>query len=155
MKRFLLLPVGLLVLVGCGGLPVQQSSGTVPAGVPDTPPVIEVQPEFDPHQPSAPPPASSPSNTDNAVDELLSEAIQLRDKGDIDGAIAVSERALRIAPRSPRVYYVLGTLKLDKGEADQALQLALKASSLDADNFYRRSIDRLITDSETAINSWQ
>jgi len=138
-----------LVLVGCGGLPVQPTEpGAAP--VVTAPPVEEA-----PSRPVEPPQTPYSSNTDGAVDELLSEAIQLRDQGAIDGAIAVTERAVRIAPRSPRVYYVLGTLRLDKGEAEQAMQLALKASSLDSDNFYRRSIDRLIADCEAALGAWK
>lgn len=141
---------GYLVLVGCGGLPVQQ-------GGPVTAPEVAPPPQTEavPARPTAPPETPSASSTDGAVDELLSEAIQLRDRGDIDGAIAVTERAVRIAPRSPRVYYMLGTLRLDRGEADQAMQLALKASSLDTDNFYRRSIDRLIADCEAALGAWK
>jgi tetratricopeptide (TPR) repeat protein len=132
-----------LLLSGCGGLPVGSESGDADA----------VPPDVSPTEPPPEPPSSIPSSTsDSAVDQLLSEAMSLRDQGDIEGAINVAERALRIAPRNPRVYYVLGTLYLDKGEAGEALQLARKASSLDTDGFYLRSIDRLIADCEAALS---
>lgn len=134
----------LLVLAACGGLPVEGPSTQVE--VPR-----EKEPELEVEE-SAPelPQSAQPGTTDEAIDQLLSESMQLREQGDIEGAISVAERALRIAPRNPRVYYVLGTLYLDKGEAEEALQLAHKASSLDAENFYRRSIDRLIAECEAA-----
>ena len=135
-----------LFLAGCGGIPVDQSidqSGG--GGVAPPPPVVT--PEQPPAQPMPPPSGAS----DDAVDQLLAESMQLRAQGDLDGAISMAERALRIAPRNTRVYYVLGTLYLDKGEAGEALQLARKASSLDTENFYRRSIDRLIADCEAAL----
>lgn len=134
-----------LLLAGCGGLPVEPYPGGV-----DAPPVEESRPSGGGVFPVEPP-TQQPANTAAAVDQLLSEAVQLRSLGDIDGAISVAERALRIAPRNTRVYYVLGTLYLDKDEPGEALQLARKASSLDSENFYRRSIDRLIADSEAAL----
>ena len=136
---------GVLLLSGCSGLPVDPGAtdkGTVPPEVtPSEPPP--------PLEPPLPPPETS---SDDAVDQLLGESMGLRDQGDIAGAISVAERALRIAPRNPRVYYVLGTLYLDKGEVEEALQLARKAGSLDTNGFYRRSIDRLITDCEVALS---
>ena len=133
----------LLFMTGCGGLPVDPGASGQGAPPPDVP---VVEPEPDP-QVTTPPAVSS----DEAVDQLLGEAMGLRDQGDVEGAISVAERALRIAPRNPRVYYVLGTLYLDKGEAGEALQLARKAGSLDTNGFYRRSIDRLIADCEVAL----
>ena len=135
-----------LLLSGCGGLPVDP--GAVDTGTVPPPEVTPAEPPPPVEEPSPPPATSS----DDAVDQLLGESMGLRDQGDIEGAISVAERALRIAPRNPRVYYVLGTLYLDKGEAEEALQLARKAGSLDTSGFYRRSIDRLITDCEVALS---
>jgi Flp pilus assembly protein TadD len=91
-----------------------------------------------------------PLVTDSAVDQLLGDAMQRRDQGDVEGAISLAERALRIDPRSPRVYYVLGVLQFDKGEVASAMQLARKASALDTGNLYQESIDRLIEECELA-----
>ena len=76
---------GLLLLSGCGGLPVDPGAGDQGAPPPDMtpvepPPVVE--------QPTLPPATSS----DDAVDQLLGESMGLRDQGDIEGAISVAER---------------------------------------------------------------
>ena len=140
-----------LVLTACGGLPVDGTSTPVEQPVEYEPqPALEPEPVLEPEPEPALPQSADPGMTDEAIDQLLSESMQLREQGDVEGAISVAERALRIAPRNPRVYYVLGTLYLDKGEADEALQLAHKAGTLDTENFYRRSIDRLIAECEAA-----
>jgi Flp pilus assembly protein TadD len=97
-----------------------------------------------------PPESAAPAVSDGAVDQLLGDAMQRRDQGDIEGAISLAERALRIDPRSPRVYYVLGVLQFDKGEVASALQLARKAQALDTGSYYQESIDRLIEECELA-----
>ena len=73
-----------------------------------------------------------------AVLDLLEQADQQASDGNSSGALATLERALRIAPREPEVYYQMGRLRLDMGEAKQAEQLALKAVDLAPDAFVRR-----------------
>lgn len=73
-----------------------------------------------------------------AVLDLLEQADQQASDGNGDGAMATLERALRIAPREPEVYYQMGRLRLDMGEAKEAEQLALKAVDLAPDAFVRR-----------------
>jgi tetratricopeptide (TPR) repeat protein len=97
-----------------------------------------------------PPAATRPAVSDGAVNQLLGDAMQRRDQGDVEGAISLAERALRIDPRSPRVYYVLGVLQFDKGEVASALQLARKAKALDSGGYYQDSIDQLIEECELA-----
>ena len=70
--------------------------------------------------------------------DLLEQADQQASDGNNDGAMATLERALRIAPREPEVYYQMGRLRLDMGEASEAEQLALKAVDLAPDAFVRR-----------------
>lgn len=83
----------------------------------------------------------APSNTSEispAVLDLLEQADQQVSDGNNDGALATLERALRIAPREPEVYYQMGRLRLDMGDPKQAEQLALKAVDLAPDAFVRR-----------------
>lgn len=140
--RHILILASLMQLVACGGLPVGWSGDDPGAGT--TAPTVG--------QPAAPA-AVEPAQSDSAVDQLLGEAMQRRSEGDIEGAISLSERALRIDPRSPRVYYVLGVLQYDKGEVASALQLARKARTLDTGRHYEDSIDRLIVNCEAAIDT--
>lgn len=140
--RLIMVLGGIMLLTACGGLPVDWS-GDEPTGSVTLPPATE----------QVPPPAAQPAVSDGAVDQLLGEALQRRDEGDIEGAISLAERALRIDPRSPRVYYVLGVLQFDKGEVASALQLARKADTLDTGGHYQDSIDVLIAECELALDN--
>lgn len=84
-----------------------------------------------------PAPATS-AGISPAVLDLLEQADQQASDGNNQGALATLERALRIAPREPEVYYQMGRLRLDMGEPKQAEQLALKAVDLAPDAFVRR-----------------
>jgi tetratricopeptide (TPR) repeat protein len=139
--RLMLVLGGTLILGACGGLPVDWDGGEPAATEPLPPATVIVPPEAQ---------AEEPAVSDSAVDQLLGDAMERRDQGDIEGAISLAERALRIDPRSPRVYYVLGVLQFDKGEVASALQLARKAQSLDTGSYYKESIDRLIEECELA-----
>ena len=140
--RLILVAGAITVLSACGGLPVDWSASE--PGASAAPPVAEP----DTTVPSAP---AEPGVSDDAVDQLLGEALQRREEGDLEGAISLAERALRIDPRSARVYYVLGILQFDKGEVASALQLARKARSLDNGGHYQDSIDILIAECELAL----
>lgn len=65
-------------------------------------------------------------SSNNAVNALLASADGARRKGDLDAAVAAAERALRIEPGDPAVYYELALLRLARGERDLAGQLARK-----------------------------
>lgn len=158
--RHILILGGALVLTACTGLPVgwdgeQQTSEPVAPPMRETPPPATVIPAPDAVAPAPvvmAPAVTAPAPTSSAVEQLLSEAMERRDQGDIEGAISLAERALRIDPRSPRVYYVLGVLQFDKGEVASASQLARKASALDIGNQYQEPIDRLIAECELATS---
>lgn len=113
---------------GSASAPAQRSA---PATTSVTQPVevakIEAQPA----------PATS-AGISPAVLDLLEQADQQASDGNNQGALATLERALRIAPREPEVYYQMGRLRLDMGEPKQAEQLALKAVDLAPDAFVRR-----------------
>ncbi|OWL86604.1 tetratricopeptide repeat protein [Halopseudomonas aestusnigri] len=55
---------------------------------------------------------------------LLTTARQQEGSGDLNGANASLERAMRIAPREPQVLYRLAQVRLRQGDAAQAEQLA-------------------------------
>lgn len=158
--RHLLIVGGALLLTACAGLPVGWEGDSEP-GQPAGPAVTEpapsatVTPAPDAVMPApevVTPAVIAPAPTASAVEQLLAEAMQRRDEGDIEGAISLAERALRIDPRSPRVYYVLGVLQFDKGEVASASQLARKANALDTGNYYKDAIDRLIAQCELAAS---
>jgi hypothetical protein len=160
--RHILIIGGALVLTACTGLPVGWDGGTQATKPATTPPAAKqpapaatVTPAPDAVAPAPvvmAPTGTAPSPTASAVEQLLGEAMEHRDQGDIEGAISLAERALRIDPRSPRVYYVLGVLQFDKGEVASASQLARKASALDVGNQYQEPIDRLIAECELATS---
>lgn len=158
--RHFLIVSGALLLTACAGLPVDWEGDAQP-GEAAAPPVTAPAPSATvTPAPDAVPPAPevvtpsviTPAPTASAVEQLLGEAMQRRDQGDIEGAISMAERALRIDPRSPRVYYVLGVLQFDKGEVASASQLARKASALDTGNHYKEPIDRLLAQCELAAS---
>ena len=61
---------------------------------------------------------------DGPVLALLTTARQQESNGDLNGANASLERAMRIAPREPQVLYRLAQVRLSQGDAAQAEQLA-------------------------------
>ena len=62
-----------------------------------------------------------------AVIGLLEQAEEQHDSGDLLRASATLERALRIAPRDPRIRTRLGWLRLDQNDPFQAKELARMA----------------------------
>ncbi|HZJ95760.1 MAG TPA: tetratricopeptide repeat protein [Thiopseudomonas sp.] len=61
---------------------------------------------------------------DGAVLALLTTAQQQQNSGNYNGAASSLERAQRIAPREPQVFYRLAEVRLAQGDASQAEQLA-------------------------------
>lgn len=78
------------------------------------------QPSYVPPQPVAQP-ARNP-----AVVALLSNAEQQARGGSLNAAQASLERAQRISPRDPEIYYQLADLQRRKGDYRQAEQMALR-----------------------------
>lgn len=64
------------------------------------------------------------------VENLLSEAITLKQSQDYDGAAEALERALRIEARNATVWHELADLSLVKGDFNQAIQFAQKSNTL-------------------------
>ncbi len=149
-----LLPVAAaLLLAGCVGgganqvvvveertpAPARPAAPGEVVTAPDTPGVTVTSPVIDQPVISTTPsdPKSSGSwvvtqntaqsyRTNPAVVALLGSAKQQMDGGSYRAAGSTLERAQRIAPREPEVYYQMARLRLKEGEWKQAEQLALK-----------------------------
>jgi hypothetical protein len=123
--------VGLALLLG--GCPSPWTRPEPQGGAPSIPP----QPAPAPAPPSAPPPAPArpaPPPRENhlspATRSLVAQAHTLLAHGDIDGASATLDRALRIEPSNPLLWIELGRVRLVDGNAHQAEVCARKALAL-------------------------
>lgn len=93
-------------------------------------------------QPTTPSSPSNPttSGTDNTVKgssalrSLLNLAEQQESNGNLQGATATLERAIRISPRNPEIYLRLAELNYRQGKKAQAESFAEKALSLNPNN---------------------
>lgn len=65
-----------------------------------------------------------------AVVALLDQAETQRAGGQLELSVATVERALRIEPRNPRLWYRLAELRLSMGMPERAEQLAMKSKAL-------------------------
>jgi uncharacterized protein HemY len=99
------------------GLPQPGEPAVPPAPVPAPPPLRAPQPPRDNHL--------SP-----ATRSLVTQAHTLLARGDIDGASATLDRALRIEPSNPLLWIELGRVRLVDGNAHQAEVCARKALAL-------------------------
>lgn len=80
-----------------------------------------------------------------AVRTLLQQAELQRSSGDLTGAAATLERALRIEPESAYVWNRLAHVRAQQGQAGLAAELAAKSSSFaGTDETLKRDNDRLI-----------
>jgi len=145
-------PLALLLLF------VQGCSTSPPLGYP--PPVVEQGglPPVAPAPPVTPGgiqpqpgrPAVTPASP--AVVALLGQAESQANSGDLEAAAASLERAIRIEPRNPVLWYHLATVRLAQQEAAQAEQLAVKSNSLAAGNRMQQSRNwRLIARARQAL----
>ncbi|MED5509468.1 MAG: tetratricopeptide repeat protein [Pseudomonadota bacterium] len=86
----------------------------------------------------SPAPAPQPQTQQSpAVVALLSDAEQSRDAGDYRAAQGSLQRAQRIAPRDPEVYYSLAVTHMELEDYDLAEQVALKGVSVAQGNAYQ------------------
>ncbi|MEC9407485.1 MAG: tetratricopeptide repeat protein [Pseudomonadota bacterium] len=67
---------------------------------------------------------------------LADQAATQRAQGDLSGAAAQLERALRIEPRNPFLWLLLGQIHLEQSDPEQARQMARRARSLASGNPY-------------------
>lgn len=109
--------------------PVVEQGGQIPEGqrLPSPPPPVAGVPA-----PAPPPAVSRPQPP--AVVALLDTAERQANSGDLEAAAASLERAIRIDPRNPVLWYHLATVRLSQGDAHAAEQLATKSNSLSSGN---------------------
>jgi len=150
--RHITVTLSLLTLSACSSLPTVQSpvieeqssstttqhqsvertepkpSNTVTAP-PSTEPLVEMAPEVENSVPVASN-KSSPTPQNPAVTGLLAKAQQQQQSGDYRSAQTSLQRAQRISPRDPEVYYDLAQIHLDLQDYGLAEQVALKGVSI-------------------------
>ena len=129
--RYALILLGGLLVVGCTTLPRQtppEAEEGTQAPAPEREDVVRV-----------------PAHTGTAVIALLARARQRVDAGDLPGAGAELERALRIEPENAVLWHYLARLRLNQSRWQQAEQLAERSNALAGDNHrLRRDNWRLI-----------
>lgn len=113
-------------------LPSDVQDTEKPAPVPEqtAAPKQEIAPEpeimpLTPFQPIEPPASLSP-----AIGALVVAANQSTQLGNVDGAAASIDRALKIEPRNPALYYKLALLRLKQSKPQEAEDLAKKSALL-------------------------
>ncbi|MCG6881941.1 MAG: tetratricopeptide repeat protein [Deltaproteobacteria bacterium] len=81
----------------------------------------------------------SPDSSHEVVSDLKHKANEQMSAGHADQAFSTLERALRINPGDPAIWHTLAQLQLNRGNAEQAEQLARKSNLLAGkDNTLRR-----------------
>jgi hypothetical protein len=141
----------LLVLSGCAVEPFKtqphsgQGSGSQAHGAgPGSGPVVASTPEVTPAPPGTesgsviqPPaplpkerPKTAPATLSPASKALVSQAQAQRKKGDLPGANATLDRALRIEASNPLLWIEMGRLRMDQRNYPQAEAMGRKALSM-------------------------
>lgn len=95
---------------------------------------IDSQPTFQQDRPATPvAPQGGALQQDEQLDgpvlSLLTVSRDQQSRGDLGGASSSLERAMRIAPREPQVFYRLAQVRLAQGNAGQAEQMAQRGLS--------------------------
>ena len=119
-----------LLLAACGTVPRTEppaSVSTPPS--PPPPPGTEIRPYVPPVSPPSAEPRAVPNR---AVAVLQRRADDQQRVGDLGGAAASLERALRISPRDPVIWQRLALVREQQGRYGQAAELASKSNSLAA-----------------------
>ncbi len=111
-------------------VPDTEKPAPVPAPEQAAAPKQEIAPEpeimpMTPFQPIDPPASLSP-----AIGALVVAANQSTQLGNVDGAAASIDRALKIEPRNPALYYKLALLRLKQSKPQEAEDLAKKSALL-------------------------
>jgi cytochrome c-type biogenesis protein CcmH/NrfG len=115
-------------LWACSTQPVVTKPDTTPVTTPKTQPTTPSSTSY---------PTSGADNTvkgSSALSSLLNLAEQQESNGNLQGATATLERAIRISPRNPEIYLRLAELNYRQGKKAQAESFAEKALSLNPNN---------------------
>jgi tetratricopeptide (TPR) repeat protein len=78
----------------------------------------------------AEPAAAPPRTSSPAVVALIDAAAAQASSGDADQAAATLERALRIEPSNATLWHRLAVLRMQQGQYEQAMELAMRSNSL-------------------------
>lgn len=106
----------------------------IPPPAPNTAPATPAAPAMAPAPKFVIEEAAVPSGTSPAVVALISESDRSRNSGDLDAAVVVMERALRIDSRNPTLTYKLAQLRIKQNKPQLAEELAGKAALLAGSN---------------------
>jgi len=107
-------------------------------------------PEAEP-KPEAPPVAAPTPKENIAIAGLMDSARTEAAAGNLAGAAASLERALRIEPRNPRLWHELARVRLKQGQHAQAESVAARSNSwAGEDKALRAENWRLISESRNA-----
>lgn len=124
----LVLSAFLLLLAGCGE-PIRQPFSSRPAPV-----VANPVPKPSPAPARPPVQAKTPATGQGVLTAptmaLMQQAGEQADQGDLDGAVATLERAIRIQPKNPRLWHRMAELRLHQEQPILAVDLAKKSLSL-------------------------
>jgi Tfp pilus assembly protein PilF len=108
-------------------------------------------PETRPEQPPPVAPAPPPAKENIAVAGLMETARADAASGNLAGAAASIERALRIEPRNARLWHELARVRLKQGQYAQAENVAARSNSWAGDDRALRAENwRLIAESRRA-----
>ena len=114
------------------------------AGCATPPPPAEPKPE-------PPPPEVAAPKESIAIAGLMENARAESAAGNLGGAAASLERALRIEPRNPRLWHELARVRLKQGQYAQAESVAVRSNSwASEDKALRAENWRLIAESRRA-----
>jgi len=75
---------------------------------------------------------------------LLTQAQTHQDNGEVDQAIALVERAVRIEPRNPYAWHRLAQLQLSKGNLHKAIQFAKRSNQFSNNNQRLKALNEKI-----------
>jgi len=117
----------MFTIQGCSSTRAVRPPPVIEQGRPATgrqPPLVDAERARQPRQ------APEMSEQSPAVVALLDTAEQQANAGHLESAAASLERAIRIDPRNPVLWYHLATVRLAQNEPEQAEQLAIKSNSL-------------------------
>lgn len=123
-RRYLLVSIT-MVAAGCSNIPLQTSRPAQPQPVQTQPAQPPTQPPVQPVQPAQP---AQPAQRSAVSVQLLAQADTLQQSGDLSGAIAQIERAVRIEPRNAYAWHRLATLQLTAGDLNRAEQFARRSN---------------------------
>lgn len=102
-------------------------------------------PQPDP-EPDPDPPEAVATPLSPALLALLDRAAEATAAGDLDDAAAAVERALRLAPEEPELWYRLAEVRFAQGDWAGAEAMALRAIDRDRAGVWRRASWQLIAE---------